>query len=276
MNLIKHTFKILAFLILTLMLSCDNEPYEGGFSGNQENNCLIASQNTQEAILNFVGANVDNYIQVCTAYKAALQAQIQACGDPNGDLLALVNQVGDCSESTPDPCQLATTAADAAEIALEEAGADTYTPLCNAYKAALENVIDACGDEDGSIQDAIDGLNCSSNPTNASIIGTWRITSLTSNGVEELEEELDNSGICYWHEVYTESTLVEIDFSGDNCDVEDAGAPIDYTIDMDIISFANGDDSVEILQLTETTLIYQDVYSEMGEDFTDIYTFEKQ
>lgn len=276
MHSIKTTFRISAFFILTLMLSCDNEPYEGGFLGNQENNCLVATQSTAEATLNFLGANIDNYVQVCTAYRAALQAQIQACGDPDGSLLAIVNQLGDCSEATQDPCELATTAADAAETAFEEASADNFMPLCNAYKAALENVINECGDEGGTIQVTIDGLDCSNNQANTSIVGTWRITSLTSNGIEELQDELDNSGICFWHEVYTESTLVEIDFSGDNCDIEDVGAPIDYSIDLDIISFANGDDSVEILQLTETTLIYQDVYSEMGEDFTDIYTFEKQ
>lgn len=181
---IKKTFKISVFLLITLILSCDNEPYEGGFLGNQENNCLIAIQNTQEATLNFIGANIDNYVQVCIAYKTALQAQIQTCGDHDGNILALVNQLGDCSESTLDDCQLATTAAGAAEMVLEEASTDTYTPLCNAYKAALQNVIDACGDEDGSIQSAIDSLGTCSEDENPILLKKMLYTDYPEDNLE--------------------------------------------------------------------------------------------
>src|SRR5690606_5825744 len=35
-----------------------------------------------------------------------------------------------------------------------------YNQLCVAYRNALEDQIDACGDTDGSLQAAIDSLNC--------------------------------------------------------------------------------------------------------------------
>ena len=39
-----------------------------------------------------------------------------------------------------------------------EADDANYTELCNAYKDALENKIEVCGDPNGSVQNTIDGL----------------------------------------------------------------------------------------------------------------------
>ena len=111
-----------------------------------------------------------------------------------------------------------------------------------------------------------------------SIIGTWKITSLTSNGTEELQEELDGMGICYWTEVYTQTTLTDIDFSGADCNVETVGESLPYTINGTTLSYTTGDQvnvSVEIIELTNTTLKLQDSYEELGENYVDIYTYSK-
>lgn len=177
--------------------------------------------------------------------------------------------------SNNDPCQNATTAAEEAQTAYE--ADSTNGELCNAYVNALEAQITSCGDEDGSIQNIIDSLDCETIDV-SSLIGTWRIVSLTSNGVEELQDELDGSGICYWHEVYTATTASDIEYSGDNC--EDESIVLDnvpYELNGNIL-IVDGDteDTVEIIELTSTTLKYRDVYTEAGVNYEDIYTYTKQ
>lgn len=48
----------------------------------------------------------------------------------------------------------------ATEFGALETTAENYTEVCNNYKTALEAVIEACGDTNGTIQQTIDELNC--------------------------------------------------------------------------------------------------------------------
>ena len=212
----KKLSALLSFLILFTAFNCENEPLEGDFviedGTDTAISCEEATQNTVTATANFSGV-------------------------------------------TPDDTN--------------------YTQLCLTYQSALENQIDACGDADGSIQAIIDGLDCTTNST-ASILGTWRITSFTSNGVEELQMELDFLGICYWEETYTDTTITDINYSGVDCSLEEVIDTSDYSIVDNIITFSNGDNPLEIIELTETTLKYQDFYTEGGIAYTDIYTYERQ
>ncbi|MFN8273668.1 MAG: hypothetical protein U0X58_02190 [Flavobacteriaceae bacterium] len=47
-------------------------------------------------------ATSSNYVSLCNAYKNALQNEINACGDPDGDLQNIIDNLGDCG-STPAP-----------------------------------------------------------------------------------------------------------------------------------------------------------------------------
>lgn len=173
-----------------------------------------------------------------------------------------------------NPCDDAITAANEAETTYNND--DTNTTLCNAYITALESQIIACGDADGSIQSIIDSIDCQAN--GVSLIGTWRIVSLTSNGVEELQDELDISGLCYWHEVITETTTTDIEYSGDNCEDEFIADELPYELNGNIITVdGDADDTLEIIELTSTTLKYRDVYlDDDNVEFEDVYTFERQ
>ncbi len=82
--------------------------------------------------------------------------------------------------------------------------------------------------------------------------------------------------ICYWEETYTANTFTSIDYSGVDCNIEEVDYTSDYTLVDNIITLDMGDDPVEIIELTETTLRYQDVYTELGTEYTDIYTYERQ
>jgi len=68
-----------------------------------------------------------------------------------------------CSSSDSNPatdCESLANATDAAQLAYESATTATLVEKCNAYKAALQNEINGCGDTDGSLQSIINGLNC--------------------------------------------------------------------------------------------------------------------
>jgi hypothetical protein len=94
------TLKISSLLMgMTLMgfVSCsdDDNPDEG-------NNCEAAIVASTEAAAEFSAATDENYTSLCSDYKAALEAQIDACGDPDGELQAIIDGLGDC---TQDPGQ---------------------------------------------------------------------------------------------------------------------------------------------------------------------------
>ena len=93
----KKTSILFSIFILLTTLSCENEPLEGDFGTDNNVSCETAIQNTVDAALVFADVTDDNYTQLCIAYKEALQAQIQACGDTDGGLQTAVNALGDCS-----------------------------------------------------------------------------------------------------------------------------------------------------------------------------------
>lgn len=153
---------LLGWVLMFAFSSCDNEPYEGDFPESNADSCQMAIEDTATAALNFSVSNIDTYGRLCVAYKSALQVQIAICGDADGVLQIIVDSLGNCTEDTSQTdCQLATTAVVFAESAFNNSTNETYTPLCNAYKMALEQLILQCGDVDGSIQGKIDALgNC--------------------------------------------------------------------------------------------------------------------
>lgn len=81
----------------------------GDESGNlqtalDELDCTVSSELCTNAITlaeaaqtAFQNATEENYTQLCNAYAIALQAQINACGDPDGELQIMIDDLGDCS-----------------------------------------------------------------------------------------------------------------------------------------------------------------------------------
>lgn len=66
-------------------------------------------------------------------------------------------------------CEDASAAVTAAADAYNNATAENYVAKCNAYKDALENQIESCGDENGMLQDIVDGLDCTEQTTTGTI-----------------------------------------------------------------------------------------------------------
>jgi hypothetical protein len=143
-------------LLVLLSLSCSS-------SDNSTPSCddLIAA--TDAAELAYLSANT---AENCNAYKTALQNEIAACGDPDGDLAAAVTALGDCTGQTTNCNQYI-----AATAAAQQAYTNSNTSQnCNAYITALQNQIANCGDTNGSLQVIVNSLGNCSVPTNSGVI----------------------------------------------------------------------------------------------------------
>ncbi len=95
--------KIIALFCVFLLCSafqCDDEPLEGEFISDEAAACQVATLETAEAALAFLGAGDDTFTEICNAYKTAIEAQILACGDEDGSLQAIIEQLGDCTMTT--------------------------------------------------------------------------------------------------------------------------------------------------------------------------------
>ncbi|MFD1063774.1 hypothetical protein ACFQ1Q_11005 [Winogradskyella litorisediminis] len=188
--------KILSLLCVFLLCSafqCDDEPLEGEFVTDTEAACQIASLNTAEAALAFLAADDENYTEICTNYRATLEAQIIACGDADGSLQAIIEELGDCvNNDNPNDaaCQTAIAAKNEAEAQFNASTDANYTETCNALKLAIQAVIDECGTT-AELQSQLDGLgNCILTTNPETIEGTWLLTAW--NGTEPID--LNNDG----------------------------------------------------------------------------------
>ena len=105
----------------------------------------------------------------------------------------------------------------------------------------------------------------------AKLIGTWKFTSSTTNGVADTDNY-----ICDFEETYEiDATSITIMFyadpSGDdgaNCQL-DGTFSFDYNINGDTLSDDDGN-SVTILTLNDTTFTFEETDTEDG--VTDVYT----
>jgi hypothetical protein len=174
------------FMLLLLVINCDNEPYEGDFI-TIDNSCLLVKQATANAAEDFSTTTDDNYSLFCQIYRDALEDEIEICGDEDGSLQLLLDQLDICE--VENFCEEAIAASEIARITFESAADETIDDLCSAYKNALEYQIQVCGD-DGTLQNSIDDLdNCETEEVD--IVGTWKLVSWNTDEVRDI----DNDGV---------------------------------------------------------------------------------
>lgn len=91
------TVKLISSILLVAILS-----FSCSSDSDSQPNCDEISAQTLAAEDAFNAATPANHTELCNAYKAALQNQINTCGDPVGDLQAIIDDLGDCTlTSTP-------------------------------------------------------------------------------------------------------------------------------------------------------------------------------
>ncbi|RZN81023.1 MAG: hypothetical protein EVB11_10700 [Winogradskyella sp.] len=99
----KKVIVLFCVFLLCTAFQCEDESLEGQFLTPEAAACQVATLETAEAALAFLGAGNDTFTEICNAYKDAIEAQILACGDEDGNLQAIVEQLGDCTITTsPD------------------------------------------------------------------------------------------------------------------------------------------------------------------------------
>ena len=232
----KKILSLFAFLFLFVAITCEDEPLDDGIEQQQQNSsCQQAAVETAEAALAFTNAIDGNYTELCTNYKNALEALIEACGDTDGSIQQTINALGDCTNiETVDECQAAAIASNLAQINFENAPEENYTDFCNAYVLALGNQILECDDPDGSIQAIIDGLDdCANNQTNDCESATQEVET-----AQTAFENADNDNYTELCNTYVSALQNQISVCGDADgsiqaiidDLGDCSVPTTYAI----------------------------------------------
>ncbi|WP_121667002.1 DUF6252 family protein [Mesonia aquimarina] len=133
-------------------------------------------------------------------------------------------------------CQEAQTATAQASQAFANGDPDNqeeYETLCLAYKAALDQQIEACGDESGDLQTALDALPCANEN---SVEGVISVTAGT------LEIDFDEVSIV------TEDGLVKV--------TGETSAQNDYNIYFEVAENITGDDMMQNFEISLISVYY--------------------
>ncbi|GGD08264.1 hypothetical protein [Hyunsoonleella pacifica] len=99
MQLTKYAFLLLSLCLTFTFVSCNIEPFDGEIpeqtNTNLPSSCDEATLNTANAAQAFAEASSssENYSDLCSAYKAALEHQIELCGDDDGVFQTLINSL---------------------------------------------------------------------------------------------------------------------------------------------------------------------------------------
>lgn len=225
-----------SFFMLLTAFTCDNEPLDEAIIPSTNISCEEAVYNTANAAFALVNATDENYTELCLAYKTALQNQIEACGDEDGTLQEAYDALGDCGEMILDECQAAIAYVETTESAYLSATEDNYSQLCSAYADALQAQIEACGDEDGSLQEAIDELGDCEYSQNTSEQELSLVAGTLSIDFEDVS-------------VVVEDGVVKV--TGN-----DTSPGSNYSIYFEVEESVTGEDVIQNFELTLTSVFY--------------------
>lgn len=179
------------------------------------------------------------YTSACQSYSAALQVKLTFCSDADGsvasDLLAL--------NSCDFPCDFAMQNRNTAELAFNAATIGQYVDACANYAFYLQEQLEVCGDEDGSIQTAIDALTCGDTD---------------ADGIPDNFEDFNGNGDLFDDDSDDDGTpnFQDNDDDGDGVltiyeAMDDDGNPSDTDGDTDVDYLDNDDDGDTILTIDE-------------------------
>ncbi len=134
------------------------------------------------------------------------------------------------------------------------------------YLFAITLVFASCKKDD----DAMD-----TDDNEANIVGTWKITSETENGVPLTLDECEVLGTINFR---SNGTATDTYYYGENCAMTDV-ENYNYSINDDQLTISYGDNesyTVTITTLNNTTLKIEDSYEEEGVTYTYSSTYTKQ
>lgn len=255
MKKISYYLSFLLVVCTIAFVSCDDEQLEGEFFTTPDGQeitiidtpeCQAALAAFQEASLALQNATPEEMTAACATLSNALDTFVQACEIDTDDasVLAALALLNSCADMTNN-CVAATTAAAAAETAFANATPDNEIALCNAYRAALQAQIVACGDADGSIQAIIDGLTCM-DPVCAAAIATTE-EALAVFNMTDIADEMAYVEACGNYSLALQEQIIVcgdedgslqmiVDDLGD-CSIPEDDGPVRMTIDGEFKNF---------------------------------------
>ena len=198
---------------------------------------LMAYEATFDSSLEFIDSEA--FEAACNAYSAALTDQRNFCGDPDEAILDMIEALGSCQLT----CEQATSNRVEAESQHNTATIGNFNEKCAQYQLYLQEQIEFCGDEDGSIQAEIDALNCGDDD---------------GDGVPNVFEDFNEDGDLTNDDTDGDGTpnYLDNDDDGDGVltmdeAVDENGNPIDTDGDGDVNYLDNDDDGDGILTANE-------------------------
>lgn len=183
--------------------------------------------------------NSTNFTSACNAYIDALNNQINYCGDQDGSIQQMIDDLGNCQMS----CENATANVTEADSQYTTATIGNFDEKCAQYLLYLQEQITFCGDNDGSIQAKIDTLDCGD---------------ADGDGVPNAFEDFNNNGDLEDDDTDGDGTPNYLDNDDDGDGVltqyeekDENGNPIDTDGDGDVNYLDNDDDGDTLLTINE-------------------------
>ncbi|MFC0603126.1 DUF6252 family protein [Winogradskyella pulchriflava] len=199
---------------------------------------LMNYEATFDSSLEFIDS--DAFEAACNAYSTALNDQRNFCGDIDGEIQAMIDALGACQIT----CDYAMANRAEAESQYNTATIGNYDEKCAQYLLYLQEQIEFCGDEDGSIQAEIDALDCGDDD---------------GDGIPNVFEDFNNDGDLTNDDTDGDGTpnYLDADDDGDGVLTADEaldadGNPVDTDGDGDVDYLDNDDDGDGLLSNFET------------------------
>lgn len=148
--------------------------------------------------------------------------------------LVLVSCSSD-DDNTPNQCEVAISAAIEAKQTFDVATSENFVQACTAYRVALQNQQEACGDASGSLQAIIDGLGDCTDPS-GNVDGQITVTAGTLNIVFDVVNIAQEAGV--------------LKVSGET------SASNSYSIYFEVGVNAQGDDTFQNFEITLISTYY--------------------
>jgi hypothetical protein len=199
---------------------------------------LLAYEATFASDLEFIISS--DLETACSAYITALSTQRNYCGDVDGFIQAIIDNLGSCQLT----CEQATANRIEAESQYTAATIGNFEEKCEQYLFYLQEQIQICGDADGSIQAEIDALDCGDDD---------------ADGVPNVFEDFDGDGMFDDDDIDGDGVpnYLDADDDGDGIPTADEafdvnGNPIDTDGDLDVNYLDNDDDGDGLLSNFES------------------------
>jgi len=195
----------------------------------------------QETFMDVDLVDAQAYEEACIVYKQALENEQAYCEDPSDLIQNVIDSLGDCTLS----CDLAEANSAYHLTQLNTATIGTYIALCNIYEIALQDQINACGDEDGDIQSMLDLLDCDDEDGD----GVPNRFEDTNDDGDYLNDDSDNDGIPDYQDVDDDNDGL---LTADELELDADGNPLDSDGDAAANYLDRDDDNDGLFTINES------------------------